>query len=250
MSIGFFITARLGSTRLKQKHLIEVNGLTFLEWLIKRIELEFTSELKNGKAKIFITTSENDENKKFEDYSNDHVRVFYGSDDNIPLRHLQCAKANSIENIIAIDGDDILCSPIAARLVLDELLKQSQMAKTSGLPLGMNVMGYKTDFLESSLTQSKEKILETGWGKIFDMQFCKDILIPNHKDYEKLRMTLDYDKDSEFFEMVIKSIADRIVGIKDEDLLHIIISNKWNLINEGLNDEYWINFNRQQKKEN
>lgn len=34
--VGVFITARLGSTRLNEKHLIEVNGKPFIEWLVKR----------------------------------------------------------------------------------------------------------------------------------------------------------------------------------------------------------------------
>lgn len=250
MSIGIFITARLGSTRLKQKHLIKVNGVTFVEWLIKRLEAEFMDELERGEAKIFITTSTNTENNKFEEFSSPYVNVFYGSDNNIPFRHLQCAKAHGIEHIIAIDGDDILCSPTAARMVLNELLLNYPMAKTIGLPLGMNVMGYKTDFLERALTNYTDKTLETGWGKIFDIELNKVISFESFPSYEKLRMTLDYDKDAEFFEKIIQSVGERIINIEDKELIQIIISENLSLINEDLNDEYWNNFNKQQKEEN
>lgn len=249
MSIGIFITARLGSTRLKQKHLIKVAGVSFVEWLIKRIEAEFTDELEGGQAKIFITTSTNTENNKFEEFSNRYVGVFYGSDNNIPLRHLQCAKAHGIRYIIAIDGDDILCSPTAARLVLNELLLNFPMVKTIGLPLGMNVMGYRTDFLERALTNNTHKTLETGWGKIFDIEPHKVVSFESYPSHETLRMTLDYGKDAEFFEKIIKSVGERIINIKDKELIQIIMSENLNHINEDLNDEYWNNFNKQQKEE-
>lgn len=249
MSIGIFITARLGSTRLKQKHLIKVDGVTFVEWLIKRIEAEFMDELERSQAKIFITTSTNTENNRFEEFSDPYVKVFYGADNNIPFRHLQCAKAHGIEHIIAIDGDDILCSPTAARMVLNELLRDYPMAKTIGLPLGMNVMGYKTDFLERALTNNTDKTLETGWGKIFDIELHKVISFETFPSYEKLRMTLDYDKDAEFFEKIIQSVGERIINIEDKELIQIIISENLSLINEDLNDEYWNNFNKQQKEE-
>ncbi|QQT53207.1 hypothetical protein I6I98_23675 [Sphingobacterium multivorum] len=249
MSTGIFITARLGSTRLRQKHLIKVDGLTFLEWLLKRMESEFISELEGNQAKIFITTSTKTENKRFEDFSGQHVEVFYGSDHNIPLRHLQCAQAHGIENIIAIDGDDILCSPTAARLVLNELLLNRPIAKSMGLPLGMNVMGYKSEFLERALTNKKNKTLETGWGKIFDIEQCQNVLMTSQPSYESLRMTLDYEMDAVFFETIIKSLGTRILLLKDEDLIQHIFSNGWNSINEELNEEYWSNFKKQQNDE-
>ncbi|WP_333866590.1 cytidylyltransferase domain-containing protein [Sphingobacterium sp.] len=250
MSTGIFITARLGSTRLRQKHLIKVDGLTFLEWLLKRMESEFISELESNQAKIFITTSTKTENKRFEDFSGQHVEVFYGSDDNIPLRHLQCAQAHGIENIIAIDGDDILCSPTAARLVLNELISNRPIAKSMGLPLGMNVMGYKSEFLARALTNKMDKTLETGWGKIFDIEQCQNVIMTSQPSYESLRMTLDYEKDAVFFETTIKSLGKQILLLKDEDLIRHILSHGWNSINEKLNDEYWSNFNKQKNDEN
>lgn len=109
--VGVFITARLGSTRLNEKHLIEVNGKPFIEWLVKRFLISFNTKIKRNDLKIFITTSTKIENNKLESiFDESEVKVFYGSDENIPLRHLECAILNNIDYIISIDGDDILCS--------------------------------------------------------------------------------------------------------------------------------------------
>ncbi|MBS1526951.1 MAG: hypothetical protein JST19_14950 [Bacteroidetes bacterium] len=245
---GVFITARLGSTRLAQKHLIQVNGRSFIEWLAARLSHEFSPEIGSKSMKIFITTSVRQENKKFDEFfSGTPIEIFYGSDENIPLRHLECAEANGIENIISIDGDDILCSTQAARQVMNKLLQNSMAAHTVGLPLGMNVSGYQTGFLKESLEKSKSNKLETGWGKIFDAEKNEVINIKADESGNKLRMTLDYPDDSVFFEKVIAGIGDEIIRIDDAALIDTILKNEWYKLNDSLSEEYWENFNKKKQ---
>ena len=123
--IGIFITARLGSTRLYQKHLIEIKGKPMIKWLVDRYNIGFQNEIQEQKIKIFITTSKNQENHLFDTiFENSNIEIYYGADSNIPLRHLECAKANSIDYILSVDGDDILCSIEASRIVLNKLLEK------------------------------------------------------------------------------------------------------------------------------
>jgi len=249
--VGIFITARLGSTRLSHKHLIKIEGKPMIKWLVDRFDFGFKNEILEQKIKIFITTSNNEENRLFETvFENSNVKIFYGSNSNIPRRHLQCAKAYNIDYILSIDGDDILCSIEASKIVLEELINKGKFVKTIGLPLGMNVMGYTTSFLESSLGANTQETLETGWGKIFDQQFTKELEIENNFNCNNIRMTLDYNEDAIFFSNVIKSISEGIISITDKELISKIIKNKWYQINESLNDKYWENFNNQKKSEN
>lgn len=248
---GVFISARLGSTRLEQKHLIEVAGRPFIEWLTDRLSHQFSREINNNQLRIYITTSEKTENSKFEDlFAGTNVEVFYGSDNNIPLRHLQCAQHSGIDSIISIDGDDILCSTVAARLVFDALHDGKEYVQTSGLPLGMNVTGYRTDFLESSLADVSNTVLETGWGKIFNPESLTSINIASYENLPPLRMTLDYKEDAAFFEVVISALKDDIVEMPDMQLVQAITENEWFKLNIGLNNIYWENFNQQKQKEN
>ncbi len=248
--IGIFITARLGSTRLYQKHLIEIEGKPMIKWLVDRYSIGFQNEIKDQKIKIFITTSKNKENHLFDAiFENSNIEIFYGADSNIPLRHLECAKANSIDYILSVDGDDILCSIDASKIALKKLIETGNLVKTIGLPLGMNVMGYSTLFLEKSLENSLIEKLETGWGKIFDEKDIITIEIENNLNCEKIRMTLDYNEDVLFFNKVITGIGNEINTISDKDLVKNIINNKWNKVNENLIDTYWENFNEQKKAE-
>ena len=248
--VGIFITARLESTRLSQKHLIEIEGKPMIKWLVDRFDFGFKNEILEQKIKIFITTSDKEENRLFETvFENSNVKIFYGSNSNIPLRHLQCAKAHNIDYILSVDGDDILCSIEASKIVLDELINKGNLVKSIGLPLGMNVMGYSTLFLERSLDQNKIEKLETGWGKIFEEKDIITIEIENNLNCEKIRVTLDYNEDVLFFNSVITGIGNEINTISDKYLVENIIINNWSIANENLIDTYWENFNKQKKAE-
>ncbi len=248
--IGIFITARLGSTRLYQKHLIEIKGKPMIKWLVDRYNIGFQNEIQEQKIKIFITTSKNQENHLFDTiFENSNIEIYYGADSNIPLRHLECAKANSIDYILSVDGDDILCSIEASRIVLNKLLETGNLVKTIGLPLGMNVMGYSTLFLEKSLEQISIEKLETGWGKIFEEKDIITIEIENNLNCENIRMTLDYNEDVLFFNNVITGIGNEINRISDKDLIINIKKNDWSKANENLNDTYWENFNNKKNEE-
>lgn len=247
--IGVFITARLGSTRLSEKHLIEVNSKPLIKHLVERFSVAFKEIIEKNELKIFITTSIKSENKKFEEiFDKNEVEVFYGSDENIPFRHLECAREYNIDYIVSIDGDDILCSTEASRLVIDRLLHGSKMVYTTGLPLGMNATGYSKVFLENSLKGIESNKLETGWGKIFNKDEIDIIPLQFADNIAKIRMTLDYEPDADFFKKVISSID--VLKVSDRVLIDSIIKNKWDQLNNHLDDIYWSNFNKQKQEEN
>jgi spore coat polysaccharide biosynthesis protein SpsF (cytidylyltransferase family) len=247
--IGVFVSARLGSTRLPEKHLIEVNQKPLIKWLVERFLIEFREEINNNEIKIFITTSTKPENQKFNFlFEKDEVNVFFGSDENIPLRHLECAIENNIDHIISIDGDDILCSTKATKIIIEKLLNGSKMVQTSGLPLGMNVMGYSKEFLKQSLQGIEISKLETGWGKIFNNKDIDIIEFTKNPRTEKIRLTLDYPEDEILFKNIITKID--VLNVSDEVIIETILSKNWNLINSHLDEIYWKNFSHQKEKEN
>lgn len=249
MKIGIFITARLGSTRLKRKHLLEVDGHPVLYFLIKRTTVAFQTEINDEKIKIIIVTSDEPENRAFEQFTQDGITVYYGSINNIPLRHFQAAKAYSLDGIVSIDGDDILCSTKGMRAVYDALIRGCAYVKTSNLPFGMNSIGYSKDFLKSSLKGHFDDILETGWGRIFDQSQLKEIHIPFAVYNNALRFTLDYEEDYQFFKTVIETFGDGIVAAQDEEIVNFVTENKLHLKNNGIGQKYWDNFYRVQEKE-
>ena len=246
---GIFFIARLGSKRLEKKHLYNVNGKTLIEWLVLRFLHEFNNEISRGKIKLFITTTESPENKIFQKiFKEKKVDIYFGDNSNIPKRLLSCANQHKISKIIAIDGDDILCSTSSARKVF-KALDNYDYVKTKGLPLGMNITGFTKEFL-SKTKASNFKILETGWTKIFN---DKNIYLINQafsSKEKKIRMTLDYIEDFQFFQAVFLFLGSRIVSISDNELIEVIEKESFSDINSFLSELYWKNFKKEQNLEN
>lgn len=244
MRVGIFITARLGSSRLKRKHLLPVGGKPVISYLLARIASEFTEEIATDKIVTVITSSDEPENRDFECFTSSGVKVFYGAVDNIPLRHLQAAEALKMDAIVAVDGDDILCSFRAMRAVYEELSAEAQYVRTKGLPFGMNCFGYATKFLAASLAGHRTKVLETGWGKIFDDAKVIEVEMNGPPADDRLRFTLDYEDDYRFFAAVIEAIGEEIAIADDETVVRVVDRSGFYHINEMIAQEYWANFYR------
>lgn len=245
MSTGILISARLESTRLRRKHLLKVNEVPILSFLIKRIKNEFLHEIISKKIKIIISTSKETKNKELELFKQDGVSVFYGSINNIPLRLFQTAEEYQLENIISIDGDDIFCSPNGMRCVLSELKKGYSYIMTSGLPFGMNSFGFSRSYLKSSLIGHEKDILETGWGQLFSEDDLVKIETGITYYDKRLRFTLDYPEDFKFFKSSIKGLGDNILSASDEEIIQFVKKKKIYLKNVSVMEEYNRNFNQQ-----
>ncbi|NTV49355.1 MAG: hypothetical protein HGB32_05235 [Geobacteraceae bacterium] len=249
MRIGIFVTARLGSSRLPRKHLLQVGDKPLMGYLLARIAHEFSREIADGNVISVIASSDEPENRDFERFNDSGTQVFFGAIDNIPLRHHQAAKALGLDAIVAVDGDDILCSVRAMRAVYQALLTDTPYVKTSGLPFGMNSFGYSTSFLATSLDGHRKDVLETGWGSIFDDTKITEIKLFSPAADDKLRFTLDYDEDYQFFSAVIESVGYEIVTADDEAIVKIVEQKSLYHINENISQEYWANFYRCMEQE-
>jgi len=242
--IGILVTARLGSVRLARKHLLLADGRPLLEYLLLRMRHEFQNDIGDGRAQLVIATADEPENREFERFAPLGVSVFYGSPQNIPLRHLQAARRLGLAAIVSLDGDDILCSTRAARCVFQRLQENVAYVKTSKLPLGMNVLGYRAAFLESALAAyERETIVETGWPRIFDSSGCVICEFPSTCD-PGLRLTLDYPQDFDFFTAVIHALGENVVSATDEDIIHTVTQNGLSSLNASVAEEYQSNFQR------
>ena len=243
---GIVLNARLQSTRLPKKHLREVNQEPIFLYLIKRIIIEFRKEITNNEVIVIIASSDIPDNQKFEFFKKNGVKIFYGSLDNIPLRQKELTKKFQLDSIISVDGDDIFCSTKGMRKIFKELQSGEKFIKTVNLPLGLNVMGYTSNFLDYSLTGFENKPLEMGWGRIFDEKQLLSVSInfvwPSSVSSQSLRFTLDYKEDFDFFEKVIKSLRDNIYYFNDQEIVDWVINNEFHKINEPIAKIYWDNF--------
>ena len=242
------IIARLGSTRLHNKHLKNILGKPIIYYLIERIKYEFSVEFKNKELDIVILTGKKQDNLLLGEVAKSHdIKVFYGDNVNIPNRMLEVMLENNYKSIISVDGDDIFCSPEGMRKVFKCLVGGFRYVKTIDYPFGMNSIGLEIDFLKKSLNNNKNSTLETGWGWIFDERQCHTIKSEEKLD-QRLRFTLDYEDDFKFFKSVILSDKD-IIRSSSKKIIQTVIKNKIFIKNNYLNKNYWKNFNKEQLNE-
>jgi spore coat polysaccharide biosynthesis protein SpsF (cytidylyltransferase family) len=244
--IGILITARLSSTRLFKKHLQQVNGQPILQYLINRITYAFKSEIDLGQVVVVVVTGDKKSNAELIKALN--CISFYGDAENVPLRHLQTAYRFNLNAIISVDGDDVLCSTEAMREVYDRLRSGSSYVKTVGLPFGMNVCGYSTNFLTYSLDCVKSQTLQVGWNRIFTVQDPNDIIHFKFEEDNRLRFTLDYEEDLYLLRQIIMRLPDYLTAT-DADVINLVLYYQLYQINANVVQAYWRNFNEEQNKE-
>lgn len=242
MQIGILITARMGSTRLRDKHLRDVAGAPALTWLLARIAHEFSAEIASANARILIATGDRERNAAFGPLAQTAgVAVFHGDDDNVPLRHLQAAEALGLDAIVSVDGDDLFCASEAMRCVYEALAAGAPLARTSGLPLGMNAWGYDTATLRTALSHASPGLLETGWGRIFEGMPAHETAL-TCTGAEAVRATLDYPEDLVFFDRCAREIPGW-ASLSTSDFVAAIRQRDLQRLNASLSEQYWENFN-------
>jgi spore coat polysaccharide biosynthesis protein SpsF (cytidylyltransferase family) len=242
----------MGSSRLEAKHMLKAGGRAMIAWLCARMANEFGEEINGGSVRLIIATSTVPGNEAFAAAVQGlPVQVFHGSDSHIPLRQLECAQAHGLDRIISLDGDDVLCSFQGARLVHDALPSagDADIVATAGLPLGMNVSGYPTAYLERSVKAAQGEHFETGWGRVFKAPRTRIIRLGDHAPDGPLRFTLDYEEDATFFRAIVEQLGQRVLGIPDEDLIGFVRSHELYRINMHLQERYFGNFNSERDKE-
>jgi spore coat polysaccharide biosynthesis protein SpsF (cytidylyltransferase family) len=250
--IGILILARMGSSRLASKHFIEASGKPLMYWLIARFVKQFEQEIGKSEIEIVINTSDREENKKFLSLSEElPVKVFFGIDENIPLRHLQCSERYGYGHILSVDGDDILCSTEGSRKIVNLMSKsiKGDVFSSVGLPLGMNVSGININYLKGVLSKRLTKKLETGWGRIFKDAEIKQLELGKYDIMGDLRFTLDYEEDAHFFCAIINELKEKVITISDDDLIKLVIEKEYYKINCHVKEKYWANYNSEKQKE-
>lgn len=227
MKLAILINARLGSKRLPKKHLRDVAGKMAIERVIDRINIGLP---------IIIATGDERENKELQKVAiKNKTEIFYGDPFNIPNRHLQIAKKYDLEGIISIDADDLLTSKTALQCVIEDIHERGMpLARTEGLPLGMNVLwAYTVENLVQAIQNVKKgekRSADTGWGWLFDGMLLSTAQM-QIQNAHRIRATLDYPEDLKFFRAVYKLCPEAIID-DDRKLCEYLINHRINHINK------------------
>jgi len=233
------IQARMGSTRLPEKVLMEVDGVPLLKIMLSRVE---KSKLLD---KVIIATStlpNDDQIKKF--CINNGYECFRGSENDVLSRYYDCAKNYNADVIVRLTADCPLIDP----LIIDDVIKlyidknvdfaaNTVPAETNKFPDGSDVEVFSMSALEKAqkeVSNSHDREHVTFYFWKYDNEILTTQLT-NEKDYSKYRFTVDYKEDLEVVDFVIRKLKNRkSFGYLDE-IIEIVDKNP---IIKKLNSSY------------
>jgi spore coat polysaccharide biosynthesis protein SpsF len=106
MKIDTIIQDLMNSTRLPDKVLMKLNGITILECLFEQLKSSITLNLK------ILATTINKSDDVISDFTNfNNMELFHGNDSDVLDRYYRCAKQFKIKYIVRITSDCPLIDP-------------------------------------------------------------------------------------------------------------------------------------------
>lgn len=206
------IQARIGSTRLPDKVLKDIEGKPMLWHVVNRIK-----HSKNIN-KIVIATTKNKNDTKIVDFCKLYDIEFYrGSEEDVLDRYYQAAKLWQADIIVRITSDCPLIDPQVVDKVIVSYLENKDslngasnaIKRTYPRGLGVEVVSFNT---LKRIWREAIKDYQREHVTIYMYENTKDFKIlnvENNKNLSYLRWTVDEKKDLELVREIYKSLYNR-----------------------------------------
>lgn len=242
MKIGAIIQARMGSTRLPEKVMKNLQGKTVLDHVIERVK---QSKLID---EIIIATTTHERDAVIESEAlRCGVKAFRGSEDDVLSRYYYAAKENNLDVVVRITSDCPLIDPIVLDEIIDFYLENnyeivsnaSSDLLTRTYPRGLDTEVFSFKVLEHAFDHAEEKYQREHVTPFIYENTNQAFYYKNSVDYSKYRWTLDTDED---LELISKVYGHLYHGVHDFYLSDIV------KLFEKMPDLYGINAHIEQKK--
>jgi spore coat polysaccharide biosynthesis protein SpsF len=202
---AIFLSIREKATRLPKKVLLPIQGKPVTEHLIDRLK---TAKLPD---QVIMTTSTHPDDGVLAAMARRcGIPCFRGSEDDKLDRYLAAARADEVDFMVIVDGDDPFCDPVYIdRVIVKHLETGADFVACQGLPLGAASSGFTRQALEK-VCQIKNEcdtevwggyFVETGLFKVEYVQAREPLL-----QRPDVRMTLDYEEDYRFFREIFDAL--------------------------------------------
>lgn len=226
MKLGFLITARLKSSRLPYKLLLDLNGKPMIERVIERC-LQVVDA-----GDVILCTSDNVQDNPLESIAfRTGVNCFRGSEQDVLGRLQQAAKMHQFDYVLNITGENPLFDIETAIQMKQKLVEEeADFIYSEGLPIGCSVYGLKTKALEV-ICKIKEELDTEIWGYLINRpQIFKVVNLPISEDKKlaNVRITSDYPDDFELMSQLFAHF--RPDDIPPYDVVREILINEPNLL--------------------
>lgn len=222
MKTVVIIQARMGSTRLPGKVMLDLCGKTVLEHVITRVK-----QAKKIDEIIIATTTKKADNIIVKESERLGVKYFRGSEEDVLERYYYAAKENNADIVVRVTSDCPLVDPIIIDRVVKFYKKHNYeivAVKVSGknnkiFPRGMDAEVFSFKQLETAFINAKEDYQREHVTPYIYENANKIYPYQSDVDYSKYRLTLDTKED---FELICKIYEDLYKGTHNFHLKDII----------------------------
>ena len=199
------IQARMTSTRLPGKVLMEVMGRPLLSYLIERVRFSKMID------KIIIATTVNKEDDPIVELCQKEDIIFYrGSEDDVLDRYYQAAKKYNATHIMRLTADCPLIAPDICDSIADAYFENGvdyiRTGETFAEGLDCEIVGFKAlskAWLEAKLKAEREHV--TLYIRNHPELF-KTMVKENETDDSRYRITVDEEEDF----LVVRTILENL----------------------------------------
>lgn len=203
---GIVLQARMGSTRLPGKVMMEICGKPILGHIFDRLKMVTNADL------IIVATSTNKIDDVIESFSMvQNVMCFRGSETDVLDRYYHATRKLNLDHIVRASADNPLVdSEEASRLINHHIERSADYTHAFGmLPIGVGVECFTRDALERSWKKGHQQNHREHVNEYIQentsLFHIEELDIPKRKRCPSLRLTVDTREDYD----TVKAIFDR-----------------------------------------
>ncbi len=235
MKTAIIIQARMTSTRLPGKVLMEVLNKPLLE-----IQMERLMKSKHADQIIVATTTNEDDQPIIKLCNKLGIECFRGSENDVLARYYLAAKKFMVDVIVRITSDCPLIDPVVVDKVIDYYKTNyprydyvsNCLERTYPRGMDTEVISYvalEKAFIEASALTDREHV--TTFIRM-NPRYFRLANIRYQRDYSCHRWTVDTKEDFELIKLIIETIFPRTRLFTLEDCIKLIeLHPEWSKIN-------------------
>ena len=225
MKILTIIQARMGSTRLPNKVLMDLAGKTNLERVVERVQKsQYIEEI------VVATTIGKHDLPIVKLCAEKNLRVFCGSENDVLDRYYQCAKLLNPDHVIRITADcplidpDIINRVISAHLDSGADYTSNTLNPTYPDGLDVEIMKYsvlKDAWVHADKLSQREHVTQY----IIHNESYRKTSVESNFDYGNERWTLDTPNDYEFIKSIYETLYLEKPDFSMQDVIEYLDKN-------------------------
>ena len=225
MKIVCIIQARMGSTRLPGKVLLDLEGKPVLLRVIDRV-------LKSKKInQVVVATTTNPNDQKIVNLVQEYhpkVFVYRGSEEDVLDRYYKTAKESKADVVVRITSDCPLIDSEIIDKVINKFLEEetdytSNVFGKRTYPRGLGVEVFSFDVLKKMWQEAHDEDdrehVTLYLKKCPDLFKCKNVV--NDADYSFHRWTLDEEDDYKLIKIIYQELYPKNPNFKMRDVIEL-----------------------------